>query len=242
MDSVPSERGEGATASTMPLRALENQLGSSKCYTTDAVFLNTRGGNPQLVLCKVSGRSHDVRESRRRPNMREKTAPTAVSSHELPSVVQALTTRAARLCAHNPDCDSCMCDWLTGLHGGSLWSCHVSLDRRIRRGSPTFFLTSASCLLRVNRSLPFFGPSTAICSGSRGSRLASSCAILRTLYSKGWATNRPPIQGTIDQKVALSGVDLLHILLVSGRDDRRPVKGRHVASPIENLRIVILHC
>ena len=70
----------------------------------------------------------------------------------------------------------------------------------------------------------------------------SSCEILRTVYSKGWATNHPPTQGTIDQKVALSGVSLLHILPILGRYDSRPVKGRHVASPIENLRIVLLHC
>lgn len=131
VDSVSSEGGGGATASTMPLRALETQLGSSNCHTIDAVLLKTRGGNPQLLSCKVSGRSHDVRKSCRRPNMEEKTAPTAISSHEVPSDVQALTTRAAHLGAHNPDCDSCLCDWLTGLHGGSLWSCHVSLDRGI---------------------------------------------------------------------------------------------------------------
>jgi len=123
--------GGGATASTMPLRALETQLGSSNCHTIDAALLKTRGGNPQLLSCKVSGRSHDVRKSCRRPNMEEKTAPTALSSHEVPSDVQALTTRAAHLGAHNPVCDSCLCDWLTGLHGGSLWSCHVSLDRGI---------------------------------------------------------------------------------------------------------------
>jgi len=131
VDSVSSEGGGDATASTMPLRALETQLGSSNCHTIDAVLLKTRGGNPQLLSCKVSGRSHDVRKSCRRPNMEEKTAPTAFSSHEVPSDVQALTTRAAHLGAHNPDCDSCLCDWLTGLHGGSLWSCHVSLDRGV---------------------------------------------------------------------------------------------------------------
>jgi len=92
------------------VRALENQLGSSNCYTTEAALLKTRGGNPQLLSCKVSRRSHDVRKSCRRPNMEEKTAPTAISSQEVPSDVQARTTRAALLGAHNPDCDSCMCD------------------------------------------------------------------------------------------------------------------------------------
>jgi len=48
--------------------------------------------------------------------------------------------------------------------------------------------------------------------------------------------------GRIDQKVALSGVSLLHMLPLLGRYDRRPVNGRHVASPIENLRIGLLHC
>jgi len=131
VDSVPSEAGGVATASTMPLRALENQLGSSNCCTTEAVLLKTRGGNPQLLSCKVSHRSYYVRESCRRPNMEKSTAPTAVSSQYVPSEVQALTTRAASLGAHNPDCGSCMSDWLTGLHGGSLWSSDVSLDRGI---------------------------------------------------------------------------------------------------------------
>jgi len=57
--------------------------------------------------------------------MEENTDLQVVSSHELPSVVQALTTRAACLVAHNPDFDSCMCDWLTGLHGGRRTSCHL---------------------------------------------------------------------------------------------------------------------
>jgi len=85
------------------------------------VLLKTRGGDPQLVSCKVAGRSHDVRESCRRANMEEKTASTAVSSHEIPSLVPALSTRATRLGAHNPVCDSCMCDWLTGRHGRARW-------------------------------------------------------------------------------------------------------------------------
>jgi len=85
------------------------------------VLLKTRGGDPQLVSCKVAGRSHDVRESSRRANMEEKTASTAISSHEVPGLVPALTTRATRLGAHNPVCDSCMCDWLTGRHGPARW-------------------------------------------------------------------------------------------------------------------------
>lgn len=44
------------------------------------------------------------------------------------------------------------------------------------------------------------------------------------------------------QKVTLSGVSILHRLPVYGRYDGRPVKGRHVGSPIENLWIVLLHC
>jgi len=85
------------------------------------VLLKTRGGDPQLVSCKVAGRSHDVRESCRRANMEEKTASTAISSHEVPSLVPALTTRATRLGAHNPVCDSGMCDWLTGRPGPARW-------------------------------------------------------------------------------------------------------------------------
>ena len=61
---------------------------------------------------------------------------------------------------------------------------------------------------RVSRSLPFVGLSTAICSKSRGSRFAGGSEILRTVYSKGWATNRPPTKRTINEKVALSGVTL----------------------------------
>jgi len=85
------------------------------------VLLKTRGGDPQLVSCKVAGRSHDVHESCRRANMEEKTAFTAISSHEVPSLVPALTTRATRLGAHNPVSDSCMCDWLTGRPGPARW-------------------------------------------------------------------------------------------------------------------------
>ena len=44
------------------------------------MLLKTRGGDPQLVSCKVAGRSHDVRESCRRANMEDKTASTAISS------------------------------------------------------------------------------------------------------------------------------------------------------------------
>jgi len=129
---IPSHlRGGGATASTMPLRALENQQGSSNCCVTDALLPNTRGGNPQLLSCKVSGRSRNVCDSCRRPDLEEKAAHRAISSHEVPSEVQALTKRAACLGAHNPDCDSCLRDWLTGMLGGSLWSCHVSLDRGV---------------------------------------------------------------------------------------------------------------
>jgi len=85
------------------------------------VLLKTRGGDPQLVSCKVAGRSHDVCESCRRANMKEETASTAISSHEVPGFVPALTTRATRLGAHNPVCDSCTCDWLTGRHGPAQW-------------------------------------------------------------------------------------------------------------------------
>jgi len=120
-DSILSEGGAGATASTTSLRALQNRLGSVNRCSRDAVLLKTRGGDPQLVSCKVAGRSHDVRESCRRANMEEKTASTAVSSHEIPSLVPTLNTRATRLGAHNPVCDSCMCDWLTGRHGRARW-------------------------------------------------------------------------------------------------------------------------
>ena len=126
-----------------------------------------------------------------------------------------------------------MADGRAAIYSITQWSC-------IRRRSPTFFHTSDSCLLRVNRSLPFVGLSTAICSGSRGSSLASSCEILRTVNSKGCATNRPPARGTTGQNVALSVGRLLHILPIFRRYDRRPVKGRHVASPVEKLRIVLL--
>ena len=85
VDSVPSEAGGVATASTMPLRALENQLGSSNCYTTEAVLLKTRGGNLQLLSCKVSCRSHDVRESCRRPNMEKKTPPRHFPAIKFPA-------------------------------------------------------------------------------------------------------------------------------------------------------------
>jgi len=67
----------------------------------------------KLQVC----RSHDVRENCRRANMEEKTASTAISSNEVPSLVPALTTRATRSGAHNPVCDFSMCDWLTGRHG-----------------------------------------------------------------------------------------------------------------------------
>jgi len=53
--------------------------------------------------------------------MEEKTASTAISSHEVPGLVPALTTRATRLVAHNPVCDYCMCDWLTRRHGPARW-------------------------------------------------------------------------------------------------------------------------
>ena len=85
------------------------------------MLLKTRGADPQLVSCKVAGRSHDVRESCRRANMEEKTALTSISSHEVPGLVPAVTTRATRLGAHNPVCDSCMCDLLTGRHGPARW-------------------------------------------------------------------------------------------------------------------------
>jgi len=120
-DSILSEGGAGAAASTTSLRALQNRLGSVNRCSRDAVLLKTRGGDPQLVSCKVAGRSHDVRESCRRANMEEKTASTAISSHEVPGLVPALTTRATRLGPHNPVCDSCMCDWLTDRHGPARW-------------------------------------------------------------------------------------------------------------------------
>jgi len=56
---------------------------------------------------------------------------------------------------------------------------------------------------------------------------------------RDWATDRPPTRRTIDGKVAWSGVTLLHILPISGPYNRGPVRGRHVASPIEILRIVL---
>jgi len=106
-----------------------------------------------------------------------------------------------------------------------------SYPRDWRCQLPTFCCTSASCLLCVNRLLPFSAcrPQSAADLADHASRAAAK--ILRTVYSRGWAANRPPIQGTIDQKVALSGVSLLHILPILGRYNRRPVKGRHVASP-----------
>jgi len=85
------------------------------------VLLKTRDRDPQLVPCKVAGRSYDVRESCRRVNMEQKNASTAVSSHEVPSLLPALTIRATRLGAHNPVCDSCMCYWPTGCHGPARW-------------------------------------------------------------------------------------------------------------------------
>jgi len=91
----------------------------------------------------------------------------------------------------------------------------------------------------VCRSLPFVSLSAAICSGSRGSRLAGGSEIFRTVYSKGWATHRPPTKWTVDDKVALSGVTLLRISPILGAYNRRPVRGRHVASPIEIFRIVL---
>jgi len=85
------------------------------------VLLKTRGGDPQLVSCKVAGRSHGAYVSCRRANMEEKTASTAISSHEAPSLVPALNTSATSLAAHNPVCDSCMCDWLTGRPDPARW-------------------------------------------------------------------------------------------------------------------------
>jgi len=116
-DSVLSEGGAGTTASTTSLRALQNRVGSLNRCTRDVVLLKTRGGDPQLVSCKVAGRSHNVRESSRRANMEEKTASTAISSHEVSGLKPALTTRATSLGAHNPVRDSCMCDSLIGRHG-----------------------------------------------------------------------------------------------------------------------------
>ena len=113
--------GACATASATSLRALQNRLGSINRCSRDAVLLKPRGCDPQLVSCKVTGRSHDVRESCRRANMEEKTTSTSISSHEVPSLVPALTTRATRLDAHNPVCDSCMCDWLTDRPGPARW-------------------------------------------------------------------------------------------------------------------------
>ena len=51
--------------------------------------------------------------------------------------------------------------------------------------------------------------------------------------------NRPPTKRTIDEKVARSGVTLLRISPILGAYNRRPVRGRHFASPIEILRIVL---
>jgi len=59
---------------------------------------------------------------------------------------------------------------------------------------------------------------------------------------RDWASDRPPTRRTIDGKVARYGVALLHIWPISGPYNRRPVRGRHVASPIEILRIVLRHC
>jgi len=116
-DFILSDGGAGATASAKSLRALQNRQGSVNRCSRDAVLLKTRGGDPQLVLCQVASRSHDVRESCRRVNMQENTASTAISSHEVFSLVPALTTRATRLDAHNPVCHFCMCDRLTGRPG-----------------------------------------------------------------------------------------------------------------------------
>jgi len=52
------------------------------------------------------------------------------------------------------------------------------------------------CFVSIDRCLSV-GLSTAICSGSRGSRLPSSCEILRTVYSKGWASKSPPTQARV---------------------------------------------
>jgi len=57
-----------------------------------------------------------------------------------------------------------------------------------------------------------------------------------------WATDNPPTTGTIVRKVARSRVTLLQILPILGPYNRRPLRGRHVACPIEILRIVLLHC
>jgi len=53
--------------------------------------------------------------------------------------------------------------------------------------------------------------------------------------------HEPPTR-TIDEKVARSGVTLLRISPILGAYNRRPVRGRHVASPIDILRIVLWHC
>jgi len=74
--------------------------------------------------------------------MEQKTASTAISSHEVPGLVPALTTRATRLGAHNPVCDSCMCDWLSDRHGPARWQC---------KGSP-FLIRSYSVYLSRRRT------------------------------------------------------------------------------------------
>jgi len=111
-DSILSEGRAGATASTTSLRALQNRLGSVNRCSRDAVLLKTRGGDPQLVSCKVAGGSHDVRESCKRANMDEKTASTAISSHEVPSLVPALrahpTTSPPRSETPNGICHVCL--------------------------------------------------------------------------------------------------------------------------------------
>jgi len=122
------------------------------------VLLKTRGGDPQLVSCKVAGRSHNVRESSRRVNMEEKTASTAVSSHEVPSLLPALTTRATRLDAHNPVRDSYMCDWLTGRHGPARWQ-PVELPCTTQSAFTTtisYFLTYLCFVSALSQSIAAF--------------------------------------------------------------------------------------
>ena len=53
---------------------------------------------------------------------KKKPPPRQFPAMKCPAFCQpSLTTRATRLGAHNPVCDSYMCDWLTGRHGPALW-------------------------------------------------------------------------------------------------------------------------
>ena len=128
------------------------------------------------------------------PTWTEKPSPRWFPDTQFPALCKRAPPVQRRWVHTNPPVIlACMIGWydVIPLHGGSLWSSHVSLYRRFRGRYSISWYACPSFLLRVNRSLLFYGVTIPICGGSRGSRLAGSSEISRSSSSQGMGHGPP---------------------------------------------------